>query len=120
MFCQASSLLDDQPPRCLGIFHGLPVELFGFVELQTEIDQTERWYHPNSKAYPPRGSQMAFRAGEHHNHRNEARGKNPNVDLDVREHDEPPIPMPLLQFPRTFSACDATGGIFATASLLAI
>lgn len=107
-------ILNNEPPWRPGVLHRLAIELFWLVELQSEIDQTERWDDAQAKADPPRRAQMAVGAGQDHNHGHQARGDEADVDLDVCEHDEPSVSMSFLQLPGAFGAGDTSSRIFTT------
>ncbi len=62
---------------------------------------------------------MAIPAGQNYNHGHKARHDESDIDLNVREHNEPSIPMTLLELSCAFGAGNAAGWIFATVSLLA-
>jgi len=62
---------------------------------------------------------MAVPTSENHNHGHEARHDESDIDLDVCEHDEPFVPVALLEFSCTFGTGNAAGWVFATVSLSA-
>ncbi len=62
---------------------------------------------------------MAIAAGQNDNHGHEARYDESKIDLNVREHDEPSVPMSLFELSRAFGAGNTAGWVFTTVSLLA-
>ena len=61
-------LLDYEPPWGFGVLHGFAVEFFGFLELQSEIDETEWWDDAQSETYSPCCAEMVIPAGQYHDH----------------------------------------------------
>ena len=57
---------------------------------------------------------MVVRASQDYNHRYERGGNEPDVYLDIGEHDKPPIPMPLFQFASALRTGYTASRVFTT------
>ena len=60
---------------------------------------------------------MVLRARKDDDHGRESGGNKAEVNLHVREHDEPAVTMTLFELAGAFGACDTASWIFATAML---
>lgn len=110
----SDSLPDDQPDREL--MHTFPVELLWFFQFQSQIKQTKGWDYAQPQGYTPDKAQMVLGTYQDQDHRNQGGDNICKVDLEIGEHNEPPIPMSFLQFACVFRSCDRSGRIFSTNS----
>ena len=105
---------EDQEPWRADVPHALAVELLWLIKFCPEIDETERGNAAQTQHNAPCCSKMAIGTRQDHNHRDKRRGDEADVDLDVREHDEPAVTMTGLQLPGRLCARDTSGWILAT------
>ena len=108
-------LLDHQPPRRPRVPETLTFELFGFLKLDTEVEQAEWRNHTQRKTDTPCRSQVILSRGKDDDHGYESGNDEAKVDLDICKHDEPPISVALFQFAGAFCAGNATGWVLASA-----
>lgn len=94
--------------------HALTVEFLGLLHLVTEVDQTQGRNDTQAQADTPGRSQMILSANQTHNHGHQSRHYEPKVDLEVSEHDEPPVAVALLELAGILCTGDRASRIFTT------
>ena len=94
--------------------HALAVKLLGLVQLQSEIDQAQRWNHTQAQSHTPDGTQMVLGKNQAENHGDEGRENVAGVNQKIGEHDKPAVPMAFFQLAGVLGARDRPRGILAS------
>ena len=112
-------LLDHEHPRRFRVLHRFTVELLGLLELNSQIQQAERWNYSQAQGYSPYRAQVALGEYQNQYHRDKASRDESQIDLDIGEHDEPSIPVSGFELASTLGAGDTTSWVLPTGFLSA-
>lgn len=93
------------------VVHPLSVKFLWLLQFEPQPEQTERRNDPKAQHDSPRRSQMVLGENQNQDHWNERSDNVSKVDLEIGEHDKPPISMPFFEFSRALSGCNTSSGI---------
>lgn len=86
--------------------HTFSVELLRLLQLEPQIQQTERRNHTKAQGDTPNGTQVVLGEDQDDNHRNQAGQYKAQVDHKVGKDDEPAVALTLGQLPGAFGRGD--------------
>lgn len=91
--------------------HFVPVVLFGFLQLDPQVQQRQGWNDAQAKTHAPGGSQVIFTEDEDHDHRHKRGDNEANIDGKVCEADKPSVAVASFEFASRFCTGYASGWV---------